>query len=291
MAIPRFDYHAPDSFEALFALKGKLGEDARYVSGATALVLLMRAELVHPSALLAVAGLPGMRGVARTDGTIRIGAAMTHAELAASPDLRAAVPVLAETFAHVATQRVRNVGTVGGNLAHANPHQDPPTTLLALGASVVARGPAGERTIPLDDFFLDYFETALEPDEVLTGIEVPVPDPATGAAFVKFLPRSADDYATVNVAAILSCDGDRIAQARIVMGSMGPTPLRAPEAEAMLVGAAPDDALFRRAGAALAALADPEHDSRGTPEYKRQVAPVIVARALAAAWTRAGAGR
>jgi len=284
MSLPDFSYRDAASFDDAFTMHGRDGADARYFSGGTALMLLMRAGLLHPVSLIGVRGLPGMHGIEHVNGVVRIGASTTHAELAASPLLRELLPTVAETFDHVATRRVRNVGTIGGNLAHANPHQDPPVTLTAFGATAIARGPGGERRISLDDLFVDYFQTSLAPEEILTAIEIPVPPSGSGSAFIKFLPRSADDYATVNVAVWLQRDGDRATAARIVVGSLGATVLRSAEAEALLTGGILDDARLWRASDAAVAAAEPELDSRGTPEYKRRVAPVIVQRAIRAAW-------
>lgn len=289
MTLPRFDWHEPDTFEELFALAARYGEDARYVAGGTALVLLMRARLVQPAALLALHRLPGLRDIARADGRLRLGSLATHDALARSSLLREQAPALAQAFAHVATPRIRNVGTVGGNLAHADPHQDPPVALLALDAVAVARGPDGERRIPLDAFFVDAYETALGPGEVLTAVEVPVPGPGAHGAFVKFLARSADDYATVNVAATVRVAGGRVAEARVALGCVASTPLRARAAEALLAGRVPDDALLRQAGEAAAEATAPALDSRGSPAYKRRVTPVVVRRALRRAWDAAAA--
>lgn len=292
MSLPRFEFHEPDTFDALFELAGRYGEDARYLAGGTALMLLLRAQLLHPAALLALHRLPGLHGVARADGRVRLGALTTHAELARSPVLREHLPALAEAFGHVATPRIRNVGTVGGNLAHADPHQDPPVALLALGAAVVARGPGGERRVPLDELFVDYYETTLRPGEVVTAVEVPVPGPETRTAFVKFLSRSADDYATVNVAVALRAAGQRVTEARIALGCVAGTPIRAREAETLLAGQAPDEARLRLVGEAAAAATEPGLDSRGSPAYKRRITPVVVARAIRQAWgATTGAGR
>lgn len=290
MTLPRFELHEPDTFEELFGLAARYGEEARYLAGGTALVLLMRAQLLHPAALLALHRLPGLRGVAREDGRVRLGALATHAELAGSPVLREHLPALAEAFRHVATPRIRNVGTVGGNLAHADPHQDPPVALLALGAVAVARGPDGERRVPLEALFLDYYETALRAGEVLTAVEVPVPGPDAGTAFVKFLSRSADDYATVNAAVVLRAAGGRVTEARIAVGCVASTPRRAPEAEALLAGHAPDDGRLREVGEAVAAVTDPVLDARGSPAYKRRLTPVIVQRAIRQAWAAVPGG-
>lgn len=284
MALAPFDYHEAGSFDEAFALRGQYGDEARYFSGGTALMLLMRAELLQPAALINVRHLEGMRGVSVDKRYLRIGAATPHAEIAASPEVRKLLPTVAATFDHVATPRVRNMGTVGGNLAHANPHQDPPVTLTAFGAQVVARGPRGERRIALDKLFVDFFQTSLAPDEIITAVEIPLPQPGLHSTFVKYLPRSAEDYATVNVAVTLRKRGDRVAEPRIVVGSMGPTVLRALEAEKLLEDRPPEEALLREVGRLALKDADPELDSRGTPEYKKRVAPVIVERAIWAAW-------
>lgn len=290
MTLPRFELHDPDTFDELFALAARYGDDARYLAGGTALVLLMHAQLLEPGALLALHRLPGLRAIARDNDRLRLGALATHAELAQSALVREHVPALADAFGHVATPRIRNVGTVGGNLAHADPHQDPPVALMALGASVVARGPSGERRIPLDGFFTGFYETALRPGEVITHVDVPVPGASERSAFIKFLSRSADDYATVNVAVALREVGGRVAEARIAVGCVGPTPFRVPEAEALLVGHAPDERRLRLAGEAAVAAAHPMLDSRGSPAYKRRVIPVVVARAAREAWA-GGAAR
>ncbi len=280
MSLPPFAYHVARSFEEAFELRRQYGDEARWFSGGTALMLLMRADLLHPAALIGVCALPDMRGIRVERDCVRIGAATPHAEVAASPEIRRLLPVVAETFNHIATRRVRNVGTAGGNLAHANPHQDPPTTLTAFNARVVARGANGERRIPLDGLFTGYFETSLQREEILTAIEIPLPAPRTRAAFIKFLPRSHDDYATVNVAVCLTGNAKKVEGIRIAVGSMGATVLRSAEAESLLVGRAPDEARLKDAARAAIQGADPELDSRGSPAYKMQVAPVIVRRAI-----------
>lgn len=287
MSLPEFELHEPTTFDEAFRLRGLYGDEARYYSGGTALMLLMRAELLHPRALIDVRSLPQMRGISRRDGHIHIGAAMTHAEISASSELKELMPCVSETFDHVATRRIRNVATVGGNLAHANPHQDPPVTLTAFGATAIARGPKGERRIPLDDLFVDFFQSSLAPDEILVAVEVPLPRSGAGCAYIKYLPRSADDYATVNVAVVLTREGDRVKDVRIAIGSMGSTVISSREAESMLAGRVPEGARLDEVCKAALETADPEFDSRGSPEYKRRIAPVIVKRALQAAWRSA----
>jgi len=159
----RFEYHAPESLEETFALLDQYGDDAKLIAGGTALVILMKQRLVRPGHLIGLGRVPGLSGIEAANGGLRIGALTTHREVETSPLVRERLPVLADTFHHVATVRIRNVGTVGGNLAHADPNQDPPVTLIALGASVDLVSANGERTVPLDEFFTDYYETASSP--------------------------------------------------------------------------------------------------------------------------------
>jgi carbon-monoxide dehydrogenase medium subunit len=287
-----FAYRAPHTLEEALDHLREFGEDARPLAGGTALVLMMRQRLVRPSCLVDLRGVKGLGRIQQANGNLEIGACVTHREAETNPLVRKMLPVLAETYHHVATIRIRNMATVGGGLAHADPNQDPPVTLLALGARVRARGPQGERLIPLDDFFTDYYQTALAPSELLTGVTVPLPGARTGCAFLKFLPRTADDYATVGAAACLTLDasGRRCADVRIGLGCQGATPLRATAAEDLLRGQALSDAALRAAGEAAKRGLDPIGDHRGSAEYKREMAAVFLGRAVRAAWERARAG-
>ena len=278
-----YDYHAAGSVAEAVGLLERHGEDAHLVAGGTAFVLLWKQGLVRPGHVVAIRDVAELGGVGRTaEGGLRIGAAATHRQAEVSGAVAAYCPALAEAFGHVATIRIRNQGTVGGNLAHADPAQDPPPMLLALGASVRARGPAGERTIPLEAFFADYFETALGPAEVLTAVECPPLPEGTRAAYVKFLPRTKDDYATVAVGAALRLAADgTIADLRIGLGSVGTTPLRGRKVEDALRGRVPTPALIREAAALVREEVDPLDDVRGSAGYKREMARVWVGRALA----------
>jgi carbon-monoxide dehydrogenase medium subunit len=207
---------------------------------------------------------------------------VTHREAEVSPLVGERARVLAETLRHVATIRIRNVGTLGGNLAHADPNQDPPATLIALGAAVELAGRQGTRSVPVDEFFTDYYETALQPGEVVTAIHVPGMAPRSVAAFSKFLPRTADDYATVSAAVVVTPDesGQRCQEVRIGLGSAGSTPLRARQAEDALRGQALTDDNLRAAAAVAKTEVDPISDIRGSAEYKRDMAEVWVRRTL-----------
>jgi carbon-monoxide dehydrogenase medium subunit len=282
-----FDYRAPRTVDEALAILREYGEDARVIAGGTALVTMMRQRLVRPGCLVSLRDVSGLEGIEAVNGTLRLGALVTHRQAETSAVVKERIPVLAETFRRVATVRIRHMATLGGALAHADPNQDPPVTLSALGARVQIRGAGGRREMPMDEFFRDYYESALEPGELVTGVSVPVPAAGSGAAFVKFLPRTADDYATVAVAAVVTLDGDRCREARIALGSVGVTPLRGRAAEGLLSGERISQHLLDAAGEAVKAEVDPLSDHRGSAAYKREMAAVMVRRALTQAWEAA----
>jgi carbon-monoxide dehydrogenase medium subunit len=285
-----FDFRQPDTLEEALTLVHDLGEDARVMAGGTALVIMMKQRLVMPDCLISLQKLRGLDQVDASDGAIRLGALTTHRTVERSPAVRDRIPALAETFAHVATIRIRNVATVGGALAHADPNQDPPVILMALDAQVRLNSTAGSRQVAIDEFFTDYYETVRRPDELVTEVVVPVPKPHSGSVYLKFLPRTADDYATVGVAATVTIDptSRTCQECRIALGSVAPTPVRAHEAETLVRGGnrfTPE--LAREAGALAQQVTDPISDARGSAEYKRAMAGVFVRRALEQAWQRA----
>jgi len=284
-----FEYRAPRVLDEALAVLREHGEDARVVAGGTALVTMMRQHLVRPGCLVSLRDVQGLNRIEATNGALRLGALVTHREAEVSPLVRERLPVLAETFRRVGTVRIRHMATIGGALAHADPNQDPPVTLLALGARVEIRGARGHRELPWGEFFRDYYETALEQGELVTAVSVPLLRGASGATFLKFLPRTADDYATVAVAAIvtLAPDGERCREARIALGSVGVTPLRVGAAEALLAGERLGESLLRAAGEAVKGQVDPLSDHRGSAAYKREMTGVMVGRALSQAWEAA----
>jgi aerobic carbon-monoxide dehydrogenase medium subunit len=284
-----FDYRAPTSLDEALAILREHGDEARPIAGGTALVTMMRQQLVRPGCLVSLRDVRGLDRIETANGVLRVGALVTHRVVETSPIVQERLPVLAETFRRVATVRIRHMATVGGALAHADPNQDPPVTLIALGAWVQVRGAGGGREVPLDEFFRDYYESALQPGELVVAVTVPVLAPRTGAAYVKFLPRTADDYATVAVAATvtLEADGERCREARIALGSVGVTPLRARAAEALLAGERLGESVLRAAGEAAKAGVDPLSDYRGSAAYKREMTAVMVGRALRPAWEAA----
>src|SRR6185503_6143335 len=246
----------------------------KLIGGGTALVIMMKQRLGRPSCLVALRSVRGLNGIEVKDGGLSIGGLATHREVESSSLVRRRLPMLAETFHHVATIRVRNMATVGGGLAHADPNMDPPPSLIALGATLKATSASGSRMIALDEFFKDYYETVLNPDEIITELFVPKMAPNTGAAYIKFLPRTADDYATVSAAAVLTLDKSmkNIADVRIALGSVGVTPIRATEAEAVLRGQPRKAEAFAEAGEHAKGAADPVSDFRGSAGYKKDMA-------------------
>jgi aerobic carbon-monoxide dehydrogenase medium subunit len=282
-----FEYRAPRTVDEALAILGEFGEDARVIAGGTALVTMLRQRLVRPACLVSLRDVTGLDRIEAVNGAVRLGALVTHREAETSAVVKERIPVLAETFRRVATVRIRHMATVGGALAHADPNQDPPVTLLALGARIQIRGAGGARELPVDGFFRDYYESALAPGEIVTGVTVPVPPAGSGTSFVKFLPRTADDYATVAVAAVMTRDGDRCREAHVALGSVGVTPLRGSAAEAMLTGERVSERLLEAAGEAVKAGVDPLSDHRGSAAYKREMAAVMVRRALTQAWEAA----
>jgi carbon-monoxide dehydrogenase medium subunit len=277
-----FEYRTPKNLKEVHATLKEFGSDAKLIAGGTALVIMMKQRLVRPSCLVSLRSVRGLNGIEIKNGGIAIGGLATHRAVEGSSLLRRRLPMLTETYHHVATLRVRNMATVGGGLAHADPNQDPPPSLIALGASVKATSANGARTIPLDEFFKDYYETVLNPDEIITEVTIPKLAPNTGAAYIKFLPRTADDYATVSAAAVLTLDRSNktIADVRIALGSVGVTPIRATAAEALLRGQPVKSEAFAEAGERAKEAVDPLSDFRGSAAYKKDMAAVFVRRAL-----------
>ena len=277
-----FEYRTPKSLKEVHQELREFGADAKLIAGGTALVIMMKQRLVRPSSLISLRMVRGLDGIAEKDGALRIGGLATNREVETSTLVRRRVPLLAEPYRHVATIRVRNMATVGGGLAHADPNQDPPPTLMVLGATLKASSADGSRVIPLEEFFTDYYETVLKPDEIITEVSVPRLPANSGGAFVKFLPRTADDYATVSAAAVVTLDRARkiFTDVCIALGSVGTTPIRAREAEAVLRGQPVKREALREAAEKVRQAVDPVSDFRGSAAYKKEMAVVFVRRAL-----------
>ena len=277
-----FEYRTPKTLKEVHRELKEFGTDAKLIAGGTALIIMMKQRLVRPACLISLRALRGLDGIERKDGGLRIGSVTTHREVEHSSLVRRQMPLLAETYRRVATVRVRNMATVGGGLAHADPNQDPPPTLIALGATVKATSASGSRVVPVEEFFTDYYETVLKPDEIITEIFVPRLPANSGAAYLKFLPRTADDYATVSAAAVVTLDQAKkvITDVRIAMGSVGTTPIRAREAENILRGQPARPEALREAAEKAKQAVDPVSYFRGSAAYKKEMAAVFVRRAL-----------
>ena len=286
-----FDYHAPRSVPEALELLGRLGERAKVLSGGQSLLPLLKLRLGEVGHLVDIGRIPGLEYVEEKDGALRIGGRTREAALERSEVIRARYPILFDTASVIADPIVRNLATVGGNLAHGDPANDHPATMIALGARVVATGPKGAREIPVEDFFTGLFETALAQGELLTEIRIPAFPPRSGGAYRK-LERKVGDFATAAAAVQLTLGaGGEVERAGIGLTNAGPTPVKAREAERWLVGKALDDATIAEAARLAAKAANPTADRRGTVEYKREMARVLTARALRLAAERAKGGR
>jgi carbon-monoxide dehydrogenase medium subunit len=286
-----FDYHAPGSIAEATALLARLGEDAKVLSGGQSLIPLMKLRLASPRHLVDINGIAGLAEIREADGVLRIGALTRESELEESDLVRRRYPLLHDTSKVIADPVVRNLATVGGNLAHGDPANDHPATMLALGAEVVVAGPRGERRIPIASFFTGPFTTALGPDEILVEVRVPVPPARSGGAYVK-LERKVGDFATAAVAVQLALGADgACASAGIGLTNVGVTPIKAVAAEAALKGKRPDGATIKRAAQLAADASQPSADLRGPAEYKKDLVRVLTARAITKALERAGTNR
>ncbi len=288
MLPPRFDYRRPTTLDEAIDLLGEHGDEAKVLAGGQSLIPLLKLRLAAPSLLVDVNRIPGLDGIAEEGGVLRIGALVRHATLEREGALRDRYPAIAAAAPQISDPLVRNLGTVGGSLAHADPSGDWGAVMLAVGATVVARSRRGEREIPVRDLFRDTFTTALEPDELLTEIRVPAPAGPVGGTYLK-LERKVGDFATVAVAVHVEMQDGRIGRAGIGLAAVGPTNLRAEAAEAALAGAEPTEEAFAEAARLAAGAASPVTDIRGSAEYKRHVVEVYVRRGLAAAVERARA--
>jgi len=283
----QFDYVRPgDLDETLRILKDREGE-AKLLSGGYSLLPLIKLRLAQPALLVDLRDVSGLDAIAETDDYLRIGAKATHRQIHEAPVVRDRYPLLHDVTAVIGDPQVRNWGTIGGSVAHADPASDWPAVLLATSATIVCRSQAGERTIPARDFFLDTFTTAIEPTEVLTEVRIPCRPRGAGGAYEK-LERKVGDFATVAVAAVVRLDGaGQIVSAGIGLTGVAETPFAATDAEAILAGNAPSDALFRQAGLAAAVQSRPAGDVRGPVEYKRAMVAELTLRALRRATERA----
>jgi carbon-monoxide dehydrogenase medium subunit len=283
----KFEYFSPATLSEAVSLLQTYGAEAKILSGGQSLIPLMKLRLASPAYLIDINRIPGLDFIEERDGYLCIGALTREAALEDSQLLRTKYPLVVETSAVIADPLVRNLATLGGNLAHADPANDHPATMLALEAEVCAVGPDGQRTMLLTEFFSAYFTTALHPNEILTEIRIPMPAARSGGAYVK-LERKVGDFAIVGVAAHVSLDATgACARAGIGLTNVGPVPLKAYQAEAFLRGQRLDLETIKQAASLAAEVADPEADLRGSVAYKRDLVRVLTTRALQRAVQRA----
>lgn len=274
----------PATIAEAVAMLTEHGEDAKIVAGSTAVTIMLQQRLIEPAALVSIGRIDegGLREARREDGQLRIGALSTLREIELDLTVRNAIPVLADTFAKVANVRVRNIATVGGLVAEADYASDPPAVLLALDARIEATGPDGIRLIPVADFFVAFYTTALESSEIVTAVHVPLPSPGSHAVYEKFVTRSSEDRPCVGVVAAvrLAADGATADEVRIAVGAAAETPQRFPDLEADLLGTSLDDAAVRRVADGYAERIDTLDDMRGSAWYRREMVRVWVRRAI-----------
>ncbi len=284
----RFDYQEPTTLKKVFALMEKHGDDGRVMAGGTSMLIMIRQRLLMPKVVISLNRVPKFDKISYSvkDG-LRIGAGARHRDIELSKAVKQHYPLLHETFRKVAQPRIRNMGTVGGNLACGDPLTDPGASMIALDAEVTLTSSKGQRTLPLDEFFIDYYQTAMEPGELLTEIHVPPPTRPSWA-HIKFTPRSVEDFATVGVAITLNVKNGFCEDVRLGLNSVSSTIVHARKAEAVIRGKAITDELLKEMGEVAANECDPTDDNRGSAEYKRDLVKVLVPRAFHEALQRIG---
>ncbi|MGB2662476.1 MAG: xanthine dehydrogenase family protein subunit M [Candidatus Acidiferrum sp.] len=288
MIPPSFEYLRPKTVPEAVAMLQQHGDEAKILSGGQSLIPMMKLRLARPGFLIDINRIAGLSYVKEEGGYLKIGGLTREAELEASTVVRSKYAILLDTAHVIADPQVRNLATVGGNLAHGDPANDHPATMVALGAQIVATGPNGERVIPIENFFVTLFTTALQHEEILTEIRIPVPPPRSGGAYFK-LERKVGDFATAAVAVQLTLDDKDICQkVGIGLTNVGPTPMKARKAEAFLRGKKPDEASINQAAQLAADEAEPSPDLRGPVEYKKGMVKELAKRSLSRAVERAG---
>jgi len=289
MLLPRFEFHEPATVEEACRILGELGHKAKTLAGGTDLLVNMKKKVVAPEHLVSLDRIESLSELTGSNGTLRIGACVKAAEIAASDVVGADFPALRGGASKLGSPLIRNLATIGGNLVSARPAADFPPPLMAYGAKVVLKSSAGERTVALSDFIEAPGRTMILPEEILDAVLLEKPAAHSGSAYIKLGIREALEISLVNVAVVMTTDGadGPIKAARIVMGSVGPTPLLSPSAEKVLLGKKPSEALFLAAGVAAAMDSRPIDDFRASADYKRAMVKELTRRALAQAYDRA----
>ena len=286
MIPPKFDYYAPSSLQEAMELVSTHQESGKIIAGGHSLIPLLKLRLTEPETLIDLRRIDGLDRISESNGAIEIGSLVTHSEVVYSELISSRLPLLAAAASVIGDPQVRNVGTVGGNLAHADPASDLPAAMISLNATIELQSVRGRRSVAIDDFFVDLLTTSMEPDEILTSITIPVPNAKTGWSYAK-LPNPASHYAIVGVAALISVDGGKCVSASVGITGLGSTPGRAAEVESALVGRDLSEDVIAAASQTAPAGFDVLEDIHASTEYREHVVKVHASRAVAEAWSRA----
>jgi carbon-monoxide dehydrogenase medium subunit len=278
----RFEYHRPETLDEALGLLNEHADDAKVLAGGMSFIPLMKLRFATPGHVVDINRVSELQGLDESDGWLRVKAITRHNEIAGSELIKSRYPLMAAAAPQIADPIVRNLGTMAGSLAHGDPAGDWGSVGLALGAQAVARSASGERTIPLDELFVSNFTTTLEPNEILTEVQIPMPEARSGGSYLK-LERKVGDFATVGVAIQLTLDDGHVKTAGIGLTSVGPTNIKARDAEARLAGSEPTDEAVAEAAKLAAEAAQPVSDLRGSADYKRHIVEVFVRRGVARA--------
>jgi aerobic carbon-monoxide dehydrogenase medium subunit len=286
MIPPAFEYLRPKTIPEAIAFLQQYGDEAKILSGGQSLIPMMKFRLARPGYLVDINRIPGLSYIREEGGYLKIGGLTREADLEHSPLIRSKYPIILDTARVIADPQVRNMATLAGNLAHGDPANDHPATMLALGAQVVAIGPQGERVLPIETFFVTLFTTELQHDEIVSEVRIPVPPPRSGGAYLK-LERKVGDFATAGVAAQVTLDAAGACQ-RVGIGltNVGATPIKASKAEEFLHGKKLDETTIAEAAQLASDAAEPSSDLRGPVDYKKGLVKELTKRALARAYER-----
>lgn len=289
MIAQSFQYESPGTIKEAIELLQKYGDEAKILSGGHSLIPMMKLRFASPEWIIDINKIPGLSYIKEEGGMLKIGALTRESEIEHSDILKKHFPIFGDVTKLIADPQVRNMGTIGGNLAHGDAANDHPAVMLALNATIIAQGPDGERAIPIDEFFFGFYQTALQPDEILTEIQIPVSQHGTGSAYHK-LERKVGDYATAGVAVHLTLDKNHVCTSiGIGLTNVNPTPLRASRSEQALFGKELTESAIAQAAQFASEDCSPSSDLRGSEEYKRAMVAVLVKRMIHKAAERAKA--
>jgi carbon-monoxide dehydrogenase medium subunit len=289
MLPPRFEYHRPSTLDEALQTLAAHADDGKVLAGGQSLIPLMKLRFAQPGHLVDINRIEGLDSISEDGGGLRVGALARNTAIAADATVKARYPAMADAAPMISDPIVRNLGTLAGSLVHADPAGDWGSVMLALGGSVVLRGPNGEREVPVREFLVDTFTTSIAPDEIVTEVRVPTPAERSGGAYLK-MERKVGDFATVAAAVHLDLSNGTIGRAGIALTAVGPMNVHATEAEESLAGAEPTAEAFAEAARLAAGASSPTTDVRGSADYKRHVAEVFVRRGLEQALARAQGG-